>query len=205
MTAAAEMFEARGYLGTSLQDIVTGRQVSKGALYFHFPSKEDLALAILTEQHQLWPTLISELREHQPRAIHLLLEVFWRAAGILRDNALARAGTRLACEHALIGASAPPLFSGWTDIVEQLLREARQQGDLRPDADTRVVAEFLVASFTGLQRMSALKAPDSDLHEHLAVMWRHLLPGLVKPERVATVMTDFPALDQPPPAASSSC
>jgi AcrR family transcriptional regulator len=194
LEAAAETFEARGYLGTSLQNIVTGRHVSKGALYFHFPSKEDLALAILSEQHQLWPSLISELRHRQKSAIRLLLELFWQATAILRDDALARAGARLACELDLIDSSAPRLFAGWADVVEELLHEAREQGDLRPDADSRVVAEFLVAAFAGLQRMNAMKITGTDLQEHVATMWHHMLPGLVKTEPLPAILDHLAAL-----------
>jgi AcrR family transcriptional regulator len=196
LKAAAETFEARGYLGTSLQNIVTGRHVSKGALYFHFPSKEDLALAILSEQQELWPSLISDLRRHEKSAIRLLLGLFWQATGILRDDALARAGTRLACELDLIDSSAPRLFAGWADVVEELLHEAQEQGDLLPDADSRVVAEFLVAAFAGLQRMNALKTTDTDLQEHMRTMWHHLLPGLVTAERLPGVLDHLGALGE---------
>ena len=194
LKAAAETFEARGYLGTSLQNIVTGRQVSKGALYFHFPSKEDLALAILSEQHELWPSLISELRRREKSAIRLLLELFWQATAILRDDALARASTRLACELDLIDSSAPRLFACWADVVEDLLHEAREQGDLLPDADSRVVAEFLVAAFAGLQRMNAMKTTKTDLQEHVATMWRHMLPGLVRAECLPPLLDHLAAL-----------
>ena len=195
LTAAAETFEARGYLGTSLQNIVTGRPVSKGAVYFHFPAKEDLALAILSEQHELWPSLISELRRRHTSAIRILLELFWQATAILRDDALARAGTRLACELDLIDASAPRLFAGWADVVEELLHEAREQGDVRPDADSRAVAEFVVAAFAGLQRMNAMKITKTDLQEHVMTMWRHLLPGLVHAERLPEIMDHLGGLD----------
>lgn len=192
LTAAAETFEARGYLGTSLQNIVTGRQVSKGALYFHFQSKEDLALAILSAQQEVWPSLISELRLRETSAIRLLLELFRQATTALRHDALARAGSRLACELDLIGPSAPRLFASWADVVEELLHEAHQQGDLLSDANSRGVAEFLVASFTGLQRMTAICA-GRDLHEHVTTMWRHLLPGLVPAERLPAIMDHLAA------------
>ncbi|MDN3351818.1 ScbR family autoregulator-binding transcription factor [Actinomadura sp. DC4] len=194
LKAAAETFEARGYLGTSLQNIVTGRHVSKGALYFHFPSKEDLALAILADQHELWPALISELRRRQQSAIRILLELFCQATAILRDDALARASTRLACELDLIDSSAPRLFAGWADVVEELLHEAREQGDLLPEADSRVVAEVVVAAFAGLQRMNAINPAKTDLQELVTAMWRHMLPGLVTAERLPEIMEHLGAL-----------
>ncbi|WP_240499342.1 TetR family transcriptional regulator, partial [Streptomyces prasinus] len=50
ITAAADLIDRQGYESTSLSDIVDHAQVTKGALYFHFAAKEDLAHAILELQ-----------------------------------------------------------------------------------------------------------------------------------------------------------
>lgn len=50
ITAAADLFDRQGYESTSLSDIVEHAHVTKGALYFHFAAKEDLAHAILELQ-----------------------------------------------------------------------------------------------------------------------------------------------------------
>ncbi len=47
--AAKRLFLSRGYHNVSTQDIVKEAQVAKGTLYHHFPSKDDLAVAILEE------------------------------------------------------------------------------------------------------------------------------------------------------------
>jgi AcrR family transcriptional regulator len=179
LEAAAETFEANGYLGTSLQSVVAGRRVSKGAVYFHFSTKKELAAAIIMEQQDLLPKLVAELREHQPRAILLLLQVSQRTARILCGDVMTRAGTRLACEYEQLGGAAPPLFGEWTSTIERLLSEARAQGDLLPAVDIRTVAEFIITSFAGLHRRRYFVKPDSKLDRQLVTMWRVLLPGLV--------------------------
>jgi AcrR family transcriptional regulator len=179
LKAAAETFDAHGYLGTSLQDVVAGRHVSKGALYFHFPSKEELASAIIIEQRDLLSELVAELRERYPRAIRLLIEVSRLTASRLGRDVMLRASTRLACEHEQIGRSAESLFDRWTDTIEKLLDEAEVQGDLLPGVDTRVVAEFIIGAFTGLQRRRYFSKSSATPHPRLLVMWRLLLPGLV--------------------------
>jgi len=40
--AARALFAAKGYAGTSLDEIVAGAQVTKGALYHHFRGKQEL-------------------------------------------------------------------------------------------------------------------------------------------------------------------
>jgi len=45
LDVAAEAFAERGYAGTSLSEVLKASGVTKGGFYFHFPSKEALALA----------------------------------------------------------------------------------------------------------------------------------------------------------------
>ena len=48
--AAADVFGAVGYGGASMADICVAAGLTKGALYFHFESKETLALAVIDVQ-----------------------------------------------------------------------------------------------------------------------------------------------------------
>jgi AcrR family transcriptional regulator len=46
---AAELFGTRGYEATSIEDVLERAEVSKGALYHHFSSKESLFEAVFVE------------------------------------------------------------------------------------------------------------------------------------------------------------
>ncbi len=46
--AAAVEFAKRGYAAASVNTILEGSRATKGAMYFHFQSKEELARAVLT-------------------------------------------------------------------------------------------------------------------------------------------------------------
>lgn len=46
---ASCLFQQKGYNGTSLTDIISKANVSKGALYHHFSNKQDLLYAIIDE------------------------------------------------------------------------------------------------------------------------------------------------------------
>jgi len=45
---AARLFGTRGYDSTSMRDIATAVGMLPGSLYYHFPSKEDLLIAVYT-------------------------------------------------------------------------------------------------------------------------------------------------------------
>ena len=47
LAVALELFSARGYEGTSIRDIAEQMEMTKAAVFYHFPAKEDLLAAIL--------------------------------------------------------------------------------------------------------------------------------------------------------------
>jgi AcrR family transcriptional regulator len=49
LDAAADVIAAKGYEGASMEDIAAAAGFTKGALYSHFSSKEDLLFALATE------------------------------------------------------------------------------------------------------------------------------------------------------------
>lgn len=49
LDAALQVFAERGYSETAVDDIARASETSKGGLYFHFPSKQALFLALLDE------------------------------------------------------------------------------------------------------------------------------------------------------------
>ncbi|WP_236581609.1 helix-turn-helix domain-containing protein [Rhodococcus sp. T7] len=50
--AAPEVFTRRGYRQTKLSEVLTRALATKGALYFHYRSKEELARAVIEEGTQ---------------------------------------------------------------------------------------------------------------------------------------------------------
>src|SRR5207237_938473 len=52
LDAATTLFATRGYPGTSLEDVAAAAQVTRGAVYHHFASKQALFEAVLDEQER---------------------------------------------------------------------------------------------------------------------------------------------------------
>jgi len=48
--AAKDLFYAKGYLQTTTQDIIDSLKISRGLLYYHFKSKEDILFYIVKRQ-----------------------------------------------------------------------------------------------------------------------------------------------------------
>ena len=61
--AALKLFAARGVAGTSVRDIAEAVGVSEGALYRHFPSKEELARVLFLDRYAALAQEILKLRQ----------------------------------------------------------------------------------------------------------------------------------------------
>jgi AcrR family transcriptional regulator len=172
------MFDRYGY-GASLSDMITHAGVTKGALYFHFSSKEDLAHAVIEQQHALSVAPARQrLDEHAP-GLESVIRLSHCLARQLMDDVIVRAGIRLTLEHGTFGASAANPYRDWVAVTEQLLRRAIDEGDLRDSVKPAAVARFVVSAFTGVQLLSEVLSGRQDLWQRVAEMWDILLPSLV--------------------------
>src|SRR5690606_12396956 len=121
LEAAAAVFDERGYTSATIGEILERAGVTKGALYFHFGSKEELALGIFEEQLAVsLPPQPSKLQELVDSGLVLALR--------LRTEPLVRASVGLALDQGALGLDRTPAFGMWIDQTERLLNEAKAGG-----------------------------------------------------------------------------
>lgn len=54
LKAALECFTKYGYINTSMNDIVKYSGISKGGIYWHFKSKEEMFVQLIEEEYEPW-------------------------------------------------------------------------------------------------------------------------------------------------------
>lgn len=157
LDAAAGCFAEHGYRGISLNDIVRESGLTKGAFYFHFPSKEALALAVFHDKQEHWVGKIMQALETKPRAIDCLEAMLDVGCDIYEQDSSARVVGRL-CFELSSEVTANPVLAAhltmWFDVTEQLIVRAQEEGDVRKDIDARQTAETIVAAFIGIEQVS---------------------------------------------------
>lgn len=196
LQAAAEVFDEFGYEGASTTEIIARGGFTRGALYFHFPSKEALAEAVMAAQSE---SLVPPVRKIRVQAVIDLTLLF---AERLRTDAVLRAAVRLGVDQASIKNPNRAPYQEPINLIEELLKEAGDRGELLPGVDPEEVAGILVGAFTGIQIMSQVYERRQALPGRIAVLWKYLLPSLAVPELIPYLSTD-PARgqgDAPDPA-----
>jgi AcrR family transcriptional regulator len=86
LDVALDLFARKGYAGTSLREIAAELGFSKAALYYHFPSKQDILLGLHERMHGTAKELALDLRSDEPDAWPRILEQLTRIA--LRNRTL---------------------------------------------------------------------------------------------------------------------
>ncbi|MFF4226003.1 ScbR family autoregulator-binding transcription factor [Streptomyces sp. L500] len=170
LRAAAELFAARGFRHTSVKDVADRVEMTKGAVYFHYPSKESLAVAVVEHHYARWPELLEEIREEGLPPLDTAAEMLNRAAVAFRDDVVVQAGARLQLERPEIDATLPTPYVDWTELLTGLLTAARDEGRLREGVEPAAAARSLVAGFFGMQHISDVLEHRADIVER----WREV-------------------------------
>ncbi|MGP4008270.1 ScbR family autoregulator-binding transcription factor [Streptomyces sp. 4N124] len=189
ITAAADLFDRQGYESTSLSDIVEHARVTKGALYFHFAAKEDLAHAILEIQSTAARKLVEEMDSRGCTSLEALIRTTFAIARLSVDGPIHRAGLRLATAGVAVR---PPLrhpFTEWLESFSRKLGGAVRESDVHQDIDIEAVAHALVSFFVGTRVVGRSLDPLARQPRRMAEMWHVLIRGLVPVPRRARYLS----------------
>ncbi|OBG23075.1 hypothetical protein A5764_12020 [Mycobacterium sp. 852002-51057_SCH5723018] len=183
IAAAARQFAHRPYSMVSLDDILSEAELTKGAMYFHFPSKQALALAIIDDLTEMSGAAVTELLARKMSGLETLVDLVYLRAVQDTQQEVARAGVRLL--ETLENTTAVPtaLWQSWIDFVTTLVQKAIIEGDIIEDHDPEDIAKMLVALWIGIRRISDPEQPETCL-DNLQKAWLLALPSFTKPDRI---------------------
>jgi len=156
LDAAFQEIYRHGFQAASLNNILANTGLTKGALYHHFPTKDDLGHAVIDEvvREGLDAMVFAPLRESEEPFEALLDVIRTKAARTDADNVkLGCALNNLMQEMSPLDARFKKRLNGvlttWQDAVEEALRRAQKQGRVRRDVDPRAAALFIVSAWEG--------------------------------------------------------
>lgn len=181
LDGAAVAFDLGGFEGTSLSDVVRNAGVTKGALYFHFPSKEALARTLMDEQN----VVAERVPATDAPGLQTVIDLTHQMAHGLRTDVRIRAGIRLVIEFGSFTHPDPTPYDAWIDTCRSCLTPAQQRGDINPSLNVQDLSTLLVGAFTGIQVTSHVRTRREDLHTRVTDLWNFLLPTIVPPQRIA--------------------
>ena len=179
IAAASRQFAHRPYSLVSLDDILTEAELTKGAMYFHFSSKQALALAIVDDLSEITRAAVTELLARKMSGLETLIDLVYLLAVQDTEQEVARAGVRLL--ETL--DKTPALLQSWIELVTTLIQKAMTEGDVIDHHDPEDIAKMLVALGLGTRRISDPDPPEHYL-DNLQKAWIMALPSFTNPDRI---------------------
>jgi TetR/AcrR family transcriptional regulator, transcriptional repressor for nem operon len=151
-----QLFSIKGYFHTSIADILKASRLTKGGLYGHFRSKEEIWSAAYQQCTKIWKSIvlsgardISDPLERVERVIENSMRHYLGAGifegGCLLFNSLVEFSRQSSAmsNHILEG------FKGFAKLLYSWLEEAEQKGMLKDGLDLHAAANFIVISLSG--------------------------------------------------------
>ncbi|MHC0431237.1 ScbR family autoregulator-binding transcription factor [Streptomyces sp. O3] len=190
LQAAAEVFDELGYSGASISKIMDRAGVTHGSMYFHFKSKQALALAVMVND---W--LAGAELPPGDDGLGRLVRITFHLSEQLQTNVAFRSTFRLAVEQGEFGLRQEgAAHERWAEVFHQQLVAARRRGELLDGVDEREFAQVLVGACTGTQTLSRIAVEQTaDLPDRIAALWRYFLPGLAT-DRALAELRELPEL-----------
>jgi AcrR family transcriptional regulator len=186
ITKALQLFCVKGYYNTSINDILEATGLTKGGLYGHFVSKEDLWYAVYDEAMGIW-------REVVFRGVHSSADPLERIQILIENDLKTKLGThvfegRCFFHSMLVELSGQSdtmsvhLMKGFNQLAGLLctwLKQAEQQGLVKMNLDYKEIANYIIISLNGA---AALYAPgrDPSILDHTASQLHFYIQQLKK-------------------------
>ena len=152
--AALKLFSEKGYLSTSVADILKEAEANSGSLYHFFPTKQDVLLAVLqTYREGIYPMLLAPAWDGVDDPIERVFALLAAYREMLRQTAYLY-GCPIGSIALELHEPDPPVremlsvnFHGWTRHVKGCLDQARER--LPAGTDTQKLSVFVLTTMEG--------------------------------------------------------
>lgn len=162
LDTAKKMFSQRGFSSVTMSDLCEATGLSRGGLYRHFSSTDEIFIALFKADKDDWQTEMDRAMEKGIPAIHMM---GYYLEEIRTGIAQGAGGLSLAIYEFMRSKKAEGTFLNdryvfAVTMMKALLQYGQQRGEFRP-CDVQAEAEHLVVFLDGLQTASAV-IPFSD-------------------------------------------
>lgn len=179
MAAAEVIFAEKGYHATAVDEIVSLTNMSKGGVYFHFPSKERLFFAVLDHLAERLVNRIQTSVAHEPSALaRLEISLVTVLESLGKRKSLAK--LMLVQGYSMGNAFEKKrieIYSRFAAIIKRDLDLAIDQ-DLIPPINTNVTSHIWLGAINEVLIRWLYEGEPSPTKEALPVLKRLLLSGI---------------------------
>lgn len=155
LRAAFQEMHRSGFRSADLNAILAAVRVTKGALYYHFDSKEALGYAVVdevisiqTREKWVWP--LRNAKNPIDALVGIVQATSSRPQDLERGCPLNNLSQEMSPLDLGFRRRTAKIFKDWHDAIASALSQGQKRGLVRSDIDTDEKATFLIAAYEGL-------------------------------------------------------
>lgn len=179
----APIFNAKGYAGTSMNDLTEATGLTKGSIYGNFENKDDVALAAFDHNYSLIVAFLRKQIEVRPNMIDRLL-VYPETYRYFLELPILKAGcpilntsTEADDTHPLLRKKAIAALGFWKAAVEKSITTGIERGEIKESTNVKEFSFVMMSIIEGAVMQAKVTGNSEVLHitmDYLEKMIRDL-------------------------------
>lgn len=161
---AFELIYVKGFQTTSIDEIIATTQVTKGAFYYHFKTKDEMGLAIITDlmKPNFKKTFIDSLQNSKNPLDsiydimhHLLMENDFLKVeyGCPTSNFI----QQMAPWHTAFTQALHDLSKEWELALAESIEKGKESGIIKKEVSAKEVSVFVISGYWGVRNLGKLE------------------------------------------------
>ncbi|MGV6875244.1 TetR family transcriptional regulator C-terminal domain-containing protein [Pseudochelatococcus sp. B33] len=174
-----EILSEKGLDATGLDEVLRLSGVPKGSFYYYFESKTDFGLAVVDNYAFLWEQKLTRLLRDPSvtplQRIHNYISESIRGLekySFRRGCLVGNLAQELAVLDDAFRARLQQVLNSWAHFLQSCLDEAKKNGELVADCNTRQLAEFFWTSWEGAILQAKLWRSTKPIEQFREVFFR---------------------------------
>lgn len=159
LEAARAAFVETGFVPTRMEDIARRANLSKGGVYFHFSSKQELFDALVQQEYDVSIGMLEQVRRQEGSVAEKLATLARFYLGRLGDNTVSSrffvVMQAVAIRDPQVRSRLVTMHEAFVVAIESVLQEGVARGEVRP-VDINSVGTLLKAIINGLEVAAAM-------------------------------------------------
>ena len=154
------LFTENGYDSTTVQDICNKAEISKGAFFYHFPTKEFLFLEILDKYLSELDKRMYEIEKRSKNTLKAMEEM----VVILEEIFITSEGKftifleflRKASKETEIMKKISYQFQKYKKYVSEMIENGKKEGSIKKEIDSEFISQLIISLAIGMILKSSL-------------------------------------------------
>jgi AcrR family transcriptional regulator len=171
---AFELIYKKGYQTTSINEIIATTEVTKGAFFYHFKTKDEIGIALINEI--IKPTMYEYLILPLQNTNNPIEKIYLTIKSLLFNNPIL--SYKYGCPLGNLIQEMSPWNSEFTvalnlvvlelqKTIEDTLVEAIKNDNLHNNVNPKQVAQFILSSYWGIRSFSKISDSNECYHTYL--------------------------------------